>query len=172
MKIFDRIKKWYYFKIANPVVRKGEYGGFRWTFRRFEMDMETLSGNFKMRFTADAHPYGYLLAGKDDENIKGFCQYMYTLGRVLTTDQKLVDDIEKALKRYEKRLLDAAEKENAESAVDPEAESRAALDFEKSVQQFVEMSDKERRKEEKAIDKRFKKATKKMAQDLQESKSK
>lgn len=163
MKVFEKIQKWYYFKIANPVVRRGEYGAFRWTFRRFWVDVETLSGNFKMRFTADEHPYGYLLAGKDDENIKGFCQYMYTLGKVLTTEQKLVDDIEKALKRYEKRLVDAAAKEEAESGIDPEAEEKAALEFEKSVQEFVEKPKKERKKEEKAIDKRFKKDLKNMA---------
>ncbi len=90
--------------MKNTTVRKGEEGGFKWRFRRFTMEISTVSGNFKARWTADAHPYGYLLSGKDDENIHGYCQIIYEISKLLTTDQKFATDIQKAVRDYDKRL--------------------------------------------------------------------
>lgn len=154
MNIFDRFQKWWYFNFRNPVIRAGEKSGFKWTFRRFWLDIETLSGNFKARFMAGEHPYGYLLAGKDDENILGFCMTIYEVGQLLTTDQKFVNDIQKAVKKYSERV------EKAVEVKEDEVEEKAALEFEKDVQEFNELPEKERRKAEKDIDKRFKRAVK------------
>lgn len=138
--------------MRNPIVRKGEHGGFKWKFRRFWLELETLSGNFKCRFTAAEAPYGYLLAGKGDENIEGFAATLYEIGMLLTTDQTFVDDIQGAIRRYEQRLGETElEKDGEEAAI---AEERA-------LQEHLELPKKERRKAEKRIDKEFKKTVKK-----------
>lgn len=151
------LSKFWYFRFRNPVVRKGEKGAFRWTFRRFWLDVETLSGNWKARWMADEHPYAYLLAGLTDDNIVGFCQEMYYLSKTLTTDQGLVDDVNKAFSKYQKRLDKVAEKGGK---AEDETEEKAALEFEKQVQEFVEMPKKERRKREKKNDRAIKEAAK------------
>lgn len=156
-KIWTKIVKWWYFHIANPVVRKGEAGGFRWVFRRFDLTIETLSGNFKAKFVADEHPYGYLAVGKDDTNIHGFALTMYEIGKLLTTDQGFVDDVQKAIVKYRKRL----EKQAAGEVVEDETEEKIALETEKQIQEVVEMPKKERRKYERGVDGRFKAAVKK-----------
>lgn len=167
-KIFDKIQMWWYFHLANPVVRKGERGAFEWEFRRFWLEISTVSGNFKVRFMADAHPYAYLLASQGDENIHGFCQTVYLLSKTLTTDQGLVDDVAKALSKYNKRL----DKQAASGIVEDETEEKIALETEKQIQEHIELPKKERRKVERDINGRFKKAVKKssktLAQDLKE----
>lgn len=160
-KIWTKIVKWWYFHIANPVVRKGEAGGFKWEFRRFWLTVETLSGNFKAKFMADEHPYAYLLASQGEENVHGFCQTVYLLSKMLTTDQGLVDDVQKAIVKYRKRL----EKQAAGEVVEDETQEKIALETEKAIQEHIELSKKERRKVERDINGRFKKAVK----DVQEA---
>lgn len=140
------------FNFQNPVVRKGEQGAFKWVFKRFWLSIETVSGNFKARFTAGEHPYGYLLAGKDDQNIIGFCQMLYQTGMMLTTDQKLVDDINRAFVKYEKRLVHDVEED--------EGEEIAAIKEVQAVQEHIELPKQERKKRERDINGRFKKAVK------------
>ena len=154
--MFEKLSKWWWFHMANPIVRKGEAGGFKWTVRRFWLDIETISGNFKVRFTAAEHPYAYLLAGKTDDNIIGFAQMLYYLGMVITTDQGLVDDISKAVNKYEKRLQKSAKVEENET------EEKIALEEVKQVQEYVERPAKERRKQDRETNGRFKKAVKKI----------
>lgn len=159
MKIKEKILKWWWFSFRNPVIRKGEAGGFRWVFRRFWMEVETLSGNFKAKFMADEHPYAYLLASQGDENIHGFCQTVYLLSKTLTTDQGLVDDVAKAIAKYNKRL----QKQAASEVVEDETEEKIALETEKAIQEVVDMPKKERRKYERDLNGRFKKAVKEAA---------
>lgn len=140
--------------MANPVIRKGEHGGFKWKFKRFWLEVETLSGNWKARWTAAEHPYAYLLASKDDSQIEGFCQIAYSVGMLLTTEQGFVNDVVKALKKYDARLQKSAKVENDET------EEKMALEEVKQVQKLVEMPKKERKKVAKDIDKRFKKSAK------------
>lgn len=152
--------KWFWFTFKNPVVRKGESGGFRFVFRRFWMEVETLSGNFKAKFMADEHPYAYLLAGKTDDNIIGFCQIVYMLSHTLTTDQELVNDVKRAYQKYNKRLQQQAAGEVKED----ETEEKIALEQEKAIQEHVELPKKERKKVERDINGRFKAAVKKAKQ--------
>lgn len=161
MSIKEKLLKIWWFRFRNPVIRKGEAGGFEWTFRRFDLTISTKSGNFKARFTADENPYAYLLAGKDDENIIGFSQLMYSLGMLLTRDQGLVDDVAKAINKYQKRL----EKQAASGVVEDETEEKIALETEKAIQEHIELPRKERKKVERDINGRFKKA---VAQSLKE----
>lgn len=142
--------------MRNPIVREGEHGGFKWKFRRFTLEISTLSGNWRARWTAAEHPYGYLLAGSGDENIEGFAQTMYEVGMLLTTDQGFVNDIQKALKKYSSRL----EKKAAKDIVEDETEEKIALEAEKQVQEHIELPRKERKKRERDINKRFKASAK------------
>lgn len=149
--------------MKNPVVRKGEFGAFKWTFRRFWLDIETVSGNFKARYMADEHPYAYLLAGANDDNIIGFCQFVYMLSKTLTTDQGLANDVGKAFNKFQKR------KEKEVDVVEDETEEKIALEEVKQVQEMVEMPKKERRKVERDINGRFKKAVKEVQKHEEEN---
>jgi len=161
MKIKEKIQQFWWFRFRNPVIRKGVAGAFRFVFRRFWLEIETISGNFKARFMADAHPYAYLLASQGDENIHGFCQTVYLLSKTLTTDQGLVDDVVKAFAKYDKRL----DKKAAAEVKEDEMEEKIALETEKQIQEVVDMPKKERRKYERDVSGRFKKA---VAQSLKE----
>lgn len=156
MKFWTKIVKFWYFKVKNPKIRVGSHGGFRWVFRRYNLTVETLSGNWKAIWTASEHPFGYLLSSKDDDNIIGFFQTIYEVGALLTTDQGFVNDIQKALKKYSSRL----EKKAAKDIVEDETEEKIALEAEKQVQEIVEMPKKDRRKVERDINKRFKESAK------------
>ena len=147
------VNKWHFW-FHNTTVRKGEKGGFKWVFKRFTVDFSTISGNFKARFTAAEHPYAYLLAGKDDDNIHGYCAVLYEVGMLLTTDQEFVNDIETALVKYNERIAAAAK------VVDDEDEEKIAIEEEKALQAYAEMPKRHRKKADREIDKKFRKAVK------------
>lgn len=153
-KLIDKIRVWWFFHFANPVVRKGEHGGFKWVFRRFTLDISTLSGNFTARFTAGEHPFGYLVAGKDDSNIEGFCSVLYQVGMLITTEQDFANDVQGAIERYIHRLDASAKVEENET------EEEIAIEEVKQVQEYVDASPKEKRKIERDANGRFKKAVK------------
>ena len=155
--MWNKILKWFWFTFKNPVVRKGEAGGFKWEFRRFWLTVETVSGNFKARFLANEHPYAVLLGCEKDETIHGYCSLIYQLGTLLTTDAGFVSDVQKAIKKYDKRL----QKKAASEVVEDETEEKIALEQEKAIQDHVEMPKKERKKVERGINGRFKAAVKK-----------
>lgn len=129
MKFFDKIRRAWLFRMANPIVREGEAGGFRWKFRRYWLEIETLSQNFSARYMADEHPYAYLLASEGDDNIHGFCQTVYYVAKTVTTDQELVNDIGLAFRHYNDRLEKAA----TEAVVEDEAEEQIAIEEVKQV---------------------------------------
>lgn len=141
---FQKIRAWWLFKMSNPVVRKGEKGGFKWVFRRFWVEITTVSGNLKARFMAAEHPYGYLVSGRDDKNIEGFCQMIYTVGMLLTTDQGFVDDVRKAIGKYQKRL----DKENP--IAEDEIEEKLAIENEKKVLELSKVPKKRLHREDRA----------------------
>lgn len=159
-KIWTSIQRWWLFNIANPKVRQGETvdGAFRWCFRRYDLTISTLSGNFTAKFAADSHPFGYLLAGESDENIIGFAQTIYFLSKSLTTDQELADDIGKAYKRY----IDRLSKQSAAEVKEDEIEEKVALEEVKQVQEYVEASPKGKRQRERDANGRFKKVVKEL----------
>ena len=106
-KILAKIEKWWLFTFRNKVEYNFEFGGFKVVFRRFWMEIESVSENFKVRFLASHHPYGYLFVSAQKgnlNNIHGFCAYIYKLSHTLTTDNKLVEDVNRAMKNYDKRL--------------------------------------------------------------------
>lgn len=152
-KLFKKIETWFWFTFRNNVIRKGESGGFKWVFRRLSLEIETLSGNFKAKFTADESPFAYLLAG-DDEQTHGFALRLYMIGKLMTREQKFVDDLDKALEDYEKRSQEQAD------VVEDETEEKIAIEEARSVQEHIELPEKERKKRERDINGRFRKAVK------------
>ena len=114
----------WYFHVVNRKVRKGEKGGFKWLFRRFWLEISTLSGNFKARFTAAEHPYGYLIAGEKDDNIEGYCQMLYMVA--MLEEQQAVEYRSTLPRRYRKRadretdehIKEALKRENDEKQGD------------------------------------------------------
>lgn len=162
-KIWSKIQMFWFFHFANPVVWMGENVGFKYTFRKFWLDISTKSGNWKMRVMADEHPFAYLLSSVHqghEDNLYGFALTLYELNALLTRDQGLVNDVQKALRKYEARL--------SKTELEPEEEEEQAIAEVKAVQEYVEASPKERRKMDRETNGRFKKAVK--AQNLQESK--
>lgn len=153
-KFSDKIKTFWMFNLQNPVVRKGETGGFKWTFRRYWLTIETVSGNFKARFTAAEHPYGALISDKTDSNIHGFCEILYEVGMLLTSEQKFADDIQNALKRYSNRI------EKSIEIKEDETEEMIAIKTEQAIQEHIELPKKQKRKLERDINGRFRKAVK------------
>lgn len=146
-KIIEKLRKFYYFRLANPVIRKGEMGGFKWCFRRFWLDISTLSGNFKARFTADENPYGRLLSAEEDQTHK-YSEIVYLVCMLLMTDQKFADSITKAIEGYT----------SLAASIEPEQEDETvAIEEMKAVQEVVEMDKKARRKYERDVNGRFKK---------------
>lgn len=156
MNIFDRILKLWYFTFRNKVVWKGEKGGFRVKFRRFWVEAESLSGNWKARWTAAEFPYAYLLAaatGENEETVWGYVERMYMWSMVLLQDAQLAKDMDAAFEAYQKRLEPQQVEENEE-------EEKEALEEVKQVQEYVETPKKERRKQDREANGRFKKAVK------------
>lgn len=151
----EKFLKWWFFKVKNSVVRTGEKGGFKWVFRRFSLTIETLSGNFKAEFTAGEHPFAYLMNG-DDEQVAGYAERLYMIAHLMTTEQEFVDDLDKALLDYDKRIMER-EKPNADAE-----DEEIAIEEVKQVQAVVEMPKAERKKYERDVNGRFKKAVKRM----------
>lgn len=150
----NKLRNWWWFHVRNYKVREGEKGGFKWVFRRFWLEITTLSGNFKARFTAGEHPYGYLVAGKDDDNINGFCETLYMVGMLLTTDQGFVNDIQKAIAKYDKRI----QKENP--VVEDEIEEKMAIEEQKAVDERTKLPRRYRHRVDLETEKRIKEAEK------------
>lgn len=155
MSIRNSFLKWWYFKVRNTIEWKGEKGGFKVIFRRFSLEISSLSGNFKAVWAADEYPYGYLLTavnGGNAETLWGFCERIYAWSKCLLREQQLVSDFDGAFERYVKRV----ESEPQEPFVlDTETEERIILEGEKEAQRLSELRGKERRKAERDINARF-----------------
>ena len=154
-RLWARIVKVWYFVFANPVIAKGGAGGFKWVFRRYYVTLSTVSGNWTMRITAGEHPYGYLLSGAqngDENNVHGYAATLYSQAMMLTRDQKLVNDVQSAIRRYDKRVEAEGKKQ--------ERYDEASLEATRQEQEFIELPRKERRKVEREINGRFKKVVK------------
>lgn len=144
--------------VMNPVVVSGEKGGFRYVFRRYTLELRTVSGNWRMRVTACEHPWAYLRASVEqgrEDNVFGFANVLYYLTMTMTTDQRLVDDVQKALVDYDRRL--------EENVGEDSEEEKAALEEVKGVQEYVEMGARERRKYERDVNRRFRQAAEKVS---------
>lgn len=146
--ILAKIEKWWLLTFGNPIEYKFEFGGFKVVFRRFWVEIESVSENFKVRFLASQHPYGYLYVSAQKgnlDNIHGFCAYIYKLSHTLTTDNKLVEDVNRAMKNHDKRL--AAQAATAVSTENDEID----LEVVKQNHEVGKMTKKERKQRKQEI---------------------
>ena len=83
---------------------------------------------------------------------------IYYLSKTITTDQGLVNDIQKAFNKFEKRL-------GMEKAA-PDDSEEAAIAEVKAIQEYVDATPKEKKQRERDSNGRFKKALKNAAKDV------
>lgn len=153
-KLWSNVITWFVFTFRNPSFYKEVLGGFKVEFRRFWLDIRTLSGNFRTRIMISEHPYGYLFfslkQGKID-NIRGYCQYLYSVSMALTTDQKLANEIQRSLNRsYDRRL----KQEMMNESKDKDDESAIAEVM--AEKEYAGLSRRERRKASRDLKKELK----------------
>lgn len=120
MKLKERLLKLWYFRFRNPVVWKGEKGGFKVVFRRFWMEARSVSGNWYEKWTAAEYPYAYLITAvnqNNEETLWGFCERMYMWSMILLRDKGLAVDMDRAVSKYEKRLGKIENKEDETVAI-------------------------------------------------------
>lgn len=125
------------------------------TIKRYYMDIESVSGSFKLRVPFDQRPYLYLLASAQQgrtDNILGFCLTVFSTTMLCTVEQQLYNEICDAISGYIARVDKQAESAPKASEFDDEL----AL---KEVQQNVErgqMTRQQRRKAERQARKNMK----------------
>lgn len=162
LKTMNKLRKFFYLHFANQVVMKGELGAFKFVFRRFWLEVSTASGNFKARWTAAEYPYAYLLYAMkqgNEETVHGYFERVYYWSAIILHDKGLADDMDKAFAKYEKRVA---------KEINTEDEELALREVE-SVQKYVDADKKERKKMDKEVDRKFKKALKKSEKEYPET---
>lgn len=101
----------------NRKLDRFEVGGFVVVFRRFCMDIKSMSGNFRMRVMSSKYPVMYLYncfcKGKT-EDIHAYCSTVYALQALVLSDSVLFGDVTEALAGYYTRVEEGA-KQGAES---------------------------------------------------------
>lgn len=128
-----------------------EIGGFvvNWYFKEGSivesyMEIRTESDNWRMRLDARHAMYGYLFAAMEqgkEEQVHGYCATLYILATAL--DQGLINDVQKSISKYMKRMEKQAETEAnkvteeqimADEALMNEAIERGALKGDKKAE--------------------------------------
>ena len=143
-KLWGEILGWFLFTFRNPVLSKSENGSFKVVFRRYWMEIRSLSDNFRMRVMICEHPYGYLLFGArngNEKNVHAFCEYVYAVVMTLTTDQKFANEVQRSLGRCYERRANAELKKTSKERDDATAISEVMQQVEAD-----KMSRKDRRK--------------------------
>lgn len=98
-----------------------ECGGFvcNWYFKPDSivdsyMEIRTTSGNWSMKLDARHEAYGYLMAACEQgqtEQVHGYCVTCYVVATQMTQDQGFVNDVQKSISKYMKRMDKRAETE-------------------------------------------------------------
>lgn len=91
--------------------------------------IKSKNGAFSVKINAAYHAFGYLLAALEQNDINqlhGYISMLYVAATTLTQDQAFVDDMEKAIGKYVKRL-DKKATTVAKSVKDHEETANQAL---------------------------------------------
>ena len=108
----NRLGIWWMLTFRNTLVKEVEFDAYKVTFRRFTMEVETKSGNLKLRTMGMLYPNSLLyhaLEQGDTKMVEWFCNEAYQFVSLITTDQGLADDVHKAFAKYYKRMEKKAE---------------------------------------------------------------
>lgn len=113
-----------------------EFGGFVFNFyfkeknvKKTYLDILTVSDIWSMRIAGGTYTYGYLLAAVEQgmtEQLHGFAAVQYITAMQTTQDQGLVNDITKAIKKWERRMKVKAE-EAAKNVTDTDEQVSQAV---------------------------------------------
>lgn len=151
-----KLKYWFFMLFKNGKKAVYEEGGFKVTFRNYDMRIETLSRNFSVKIMAGEYPFGYLAASyaqDKKDNIHGYAMFLYMVAMLLPRDDQFRRDLQTALKTYEKR---AARKAKEAAEKDDPVMEKVAIENEKRDAEVAQMSRRERR----AASRDFKKTAK------------
>jgi hypothetical protein len=103
---------WWTLRFRNTLIREVELDAYKVVFRQYTMDVITKSGNFKMRTTLMPHPNGFLfnaIEQGDEKVVNWFCDRVYEFVSLITFDQGLIQDVNKAFSKFYKRMEKKAE---------------------------------------------------------------
>ena len=150
-KFLTTIQGWWVLKFRNTIVQEVEFDAYKVTFRRFTMDVETKSGNLRLRTMGMLYPNSFLyhaLEQGDTKMVEWFCNEVYQFVSLLTTDQGLANDIHKAFAKYYKRVEKKAENIAKEITLD---EDKLNEEVVKANIEVAKMTKKERKAHKEAI---------------------
>ena len=150
-KFITTIQGWWMLKFRNTIVQEVEFDAYKVTFRRFTMDITTKSGNMKLRTMNMLYPNAYLYNAieKDDKRIvEWFCNELYEFVSLITTDEGLIQDVNKAFAKYYKRMEKKAESIAKGITLD---EDKLNEEVVKANIEYAKMSKKERKVHKEAI---------------------
>lgn len=106
-KLFERAATWLRLHVMNVVEERRTIGGFEFVFRRYDLTVRTLSGNFRTRIMCTEHPFAYLahsLRDGREDNLHGYASLLYIVATQLTQDAPFARAVESGVKRYMERL--------------------------------------------------------------------
>lgn len=130
-----------------------DVNSFRVTIKRYYMDIESVSGIFKLRLPFNTRPYLYLLAAAQQgrtDNIYGFCLTTFMTAMLCTAEQQVYNEINDAISRY----IDRVQKQAAPQA--SEFDDELALREVKANVERGQMTRQQRRKAEREARKNMK----------------
>lgn len=150
-RFLDKMQRWFLLTFCNVKIKTVQFPAFKVTFRKFTMEIKSLSGNFTLKTKGMIYPNAFLYDAliKGDENlVQWYCNRMYELTTCLLTDQGLFDDVQKALTKYGKRLQVVAEQKAKEVT---EEEERMTSEQVKANIEYANMTKKQRKEYKKAL---------------------
>lgn len=142
---FKGISRWWLLHFRNTVIGEVNLESFTVTFKRFTMDIESKSGNMKLRTMNMNYPQGFLLhclSQNDTKPIKWFCDELYLFVTLVTSDQGLASDIQKAFAKYYKRSHKKASTRVKQVTIE---DDELDLDTVKANLEYADMSKQERK---------------------------
>ena len=150
-KFLTTIQGWWLLKFRNTLVKEVEFDAYKVTFRRFTMDITTKSGNLKLRTMNMLYPNAFLYNAieKDDKHIaEWFCNELYEFVSLITTDEGLIQDVNKAFTKYYRRMEKKAESIAKEITLD---EDKLNEEVVKANIEVAKMTKKERKAHKEAM---------------------
>ena len=150
-RFLDKMQRWFLLTFCNVKIKTVQFPAFKVTFRKFTMEIKSVSGNFTLQTMGMVYPNAFLydaLTKGDADLVQWYCNRMYELTTCLLTDQGLFDDVQKALNKYDKRLQVIAEQKAKEVT---EEEERMTSEQVKANIEYANMTKKQRKEYKKAL---------------------
>ena len=108
----NRLGMWWKLHFRNTLVQEVEFDAYRVTFRRFTMEVETKSGNMKLRTLHCEHPNAFLFSCLEngfESIVEKYCRRLYEFISFYTLDAGFANEYTKAINKFYKRMEKKAE---------------------------------------------------------------